>query len=90
MNKTLVHFLCWSFLASAPAFAQEPIQIEIDSAPVEIEIQEPVRTPEPVAEIPPGMSAVGWGGVALGALVAGALVLGGGGGGSGGGSATQH
>ena len=89
MNKAFVYAQCWALLISASAFAQEPIQIEIDSAPVEIEIKEPVNLPELIAEKPAGMGAAGWGGVALGALVAGALALGGGGG-SGGGSATQH
>jgi hypothetical protein len=56
MTKNPVfQFLLWSFFLSHPVFAQEPIQIEIDSAPVEVEIhkpQAPEKPPEP-APAPP-------------------------------------
>jgi hypothetical protein len=62
MTKNPVfQFLLWSFFLSHPVFAQEPIQIEIDSAPVEVEIHKPPapeKQPEPTppptqAEKPP-------------------------------------
>ena len=81
--------------------AQEAIQIEIDSAPVEIEIDEPgapaapetappqtaqIPEPEPVP-VPEEAPLGGFGtvGITIGVLVAGALAALGGGGGSGGG-----
>ncbi len=55
-QKTLfLQFIAWSFLFCHPVFAQEAIQIEIDSAPVEVEIQKPAvpqkqPDPEPVEQ----------------------------------------
>ncbi len=46
MTKNPVfQFLLWSIFLSHPVFAQEAIQIEIDSAPVEVEIPKP-QAPE--------------------------------------------
>ncbi|HHH45336.1 MAG TPA: hypothetical protein ENK49_14485 [Gammaproteobacteria bacterium] len=41
MKNPIVQFLLWGLFLSYPAFGQEAIQIEIDSAPVEVEIQQP-------------------------------------------------
>ena len=102
MKNPAVLFVAWAFILSPPVSAQEAIQIEIDSAPVEIEIQQPEESPGPQeptaqksAEKPEDASNGTNYGVAigLGALVAGALAaLAGGGGGSGGGTSTtpQH
>ncbi len=49
MKNPVVQFLLWGLFLSYPAFGQEAIQIEIDSAPVEVEIQkpEPATPPKP-------------------------------------------
>jgi hypothetical protein len=49
-RNPVFQFVLWSFLLSHPAFAQDAIQIEIDSAPVEIELKKP---PEPVVPAQP-------------------------------------
>ena len=46
MKNPVIQFLLWAVFLSYPAYAQEAIQIEIDSAPVEVEIQQPA-SPEP-------------------------------------------
>jgi len=46
MKNPIIQFMLWAMFLSYPAYAQEAIQIEIDSAPVEVEIQKPT-TPEP-------------------------------------------
>jgi len=46
MKNPIIQFLLWAVFLSYPAYAQEAIQIEIDSAPVEVEIQKPAP-PEP-------------------------------------------
>ena len=54
MTKNPVfQFVLWSFFLSHPVFAQEAIQIEIDSAPVEIELQKPVQPAKPSEPTPP-------------------------------------
>lgn len=101
MRKPVVNLLLCAAFLNPPAYAQDAIEIEIDSAPVEIEIQQPApgaqeETPATqTAEIPqpPEESAetggVGVLGITLGVVVAGALAaLAGGGGGSGGGTST--
>ena len=40
-KNPVLQFIAWSFLLCHPIFAQEAIQIEIDNAPVEVEIQKP-------------------------------------------------
>ena len=105
MKNPVTQFLLWSVFLSHPVFAQEAIQIEIDSAPVEIEIQKPVtpaqeeappettaKTEPPEDEEKPEKASKGYGvALGIGALVAGVLAaLGGGGGGGGGGSAVTH
>jgi len=101
MKNPAVLFVAWAFILSPPVSAQEAIQIEIDSAPVEVEIQQPKPS---APQEPPvqksaektedGSDATSYGvAIGLGALVAGALAaLAGGGGGSGGGTSTtpQH
>lgn len=94
--------MIWALFLNPPVFAQEAIQIEIDSAPVEVEIKkpaEPAKQPEPTppeqtskVEEPVESETGGYGvAIGIGALVAGALAALGGGGGSGGGSSTpQH
>lgn len=42
MKKTIAQFLIWSVFLNPPLYAQEAIEIEIDSAPVEVEIHKPV------------------------------------------------
>ena len=102
MKNTLIPLLLGTMALNPPLYAQEAIQIEIDSAPVEIQIEQPapaqqeeepvqqtVEAPEP--EAPPVEEAGGFGaiGIAIGVVVAGALAaLAGGGGGSGGGAST--
>jgi hypothetical protein len=44
-KNPLIQFVAWSLILSHPVVAQEAIQIEIDSAPVEVEIQKPTETP---------------------------------------------
>jgi len=51
-KNPLLQFVAWALLLSRPAFAQEAIQIEIDSAPVEVEIQKPAE-PEPAKQPEP-------------------------------------
>ncbi|MGW8310400.1 MAG: hypothetical protein ACWGNB_04990 [Thiogranum sp.] len=46
-RNPVFQFVLWSLLLSHPVFAQEAIQIEIDSAPVEIELQKPAEPPAP-------------------------------------------
>jgi len=49
-KNPVFQFLLWSLFLSRPVFAQEAIQIEIDSAPVEVEIPQPTEPsaqPEP-------------------------------------------
>jgi hypothetical protein len=49
-RNPVFQFALWSLLLSHPVLAQDAIQIEIDSAPVEIELQkpaEPATAPEP-------------------------------------------
>ncbi|MFQ5644139.1 MAG: hypothetical protein ACE5FQ_10655 [Thiogranum sp.] len=41
MKNPIIQFLLWAVFLSYPAYGQEAIQIEIDSAPVEVEIQKP-------------------------------------------------
>jgi len=48
MKNPIIQFLLWAVFLSYPAYAQEAIQIEIDSAPVEVEIHKPA-SPEPAA-----------------------------------------
>jgi len=38
MKKPITQFLVWSVFLNPPVYAQEAIEIEIDSAPVEVEI----------------------------------------------------
>ena len=101
-KNPVLQFMIWAFLLSNPVLAQESIQIEIDSAPVEVEISKPptpAKQPEPTppkqAEKVEEHDKTAEGGksygmaIGIGALVAGALAaLAGGGGGSGGGSST--
>jgi len=47
MKKPITQFLVWSVFLNPPVYAQEAIEIEIDSAPVEIEIQKPVPAEQP-------------------------------------------
>jgi len=49
MKKPITQFLAWSVFLNPPVYAQEAIEIEIDSAPVEIEIQKPVPAEQPEA-----------------------------------------
>jgi len=49
MKNPIIQFLLWALFLSYPAYGQEAIQIEIDSAPVEVEIQKP----EPTEPAPP-------------------------------------
>ena len=46
MKNPIVQFMLWAVFLSYPAYGQEAIQIEIDSAPVEVEIRKPAP-PEP-------------------------------------------
>ncbi len=41
MKNPIVQFMLWAVFLSYPAYGQEAIQIEIDSAPVEVEIRKP-------------------------------------------------
>jgi hypothetical protein len=97
MKISFIPLLLGSMILNPPLYAQEAIQIEIDSAPVEVEIQQPapaqqeepaeqtVKTPEPGK---PAAKEVGGVGIAIGLAVAAALAgLAGGGGGS---SAVTH
>ena len=47
MKKPIAQFLIWSVLLNPPLHAQEAIEIEIDSAPVEVEIHQPVPAEKP-------------------------------------------
>ena len=47
MKKPIAQFIAWSVFLTPPVYAQEAIEIEIDSAPVEIEIQKPVPAEQP-------------------------------------------
>ena len=106
MRNPVIHFLFWALFLNHPLYAQEAIQIEIDSAPVEVEIQKPA-TPARTEEAAPaqtaeteqreeeekeeGKSGKGYGvALGIGALVAGILAAVGGGGGGGGGSSTTQ
>jgi len=40
-KNPVFQFVVWAFFLNHPVFAQEAIQIEIDSAPVEVEIEKP-------------------------------------------------
>jgi hypothetical protein len=97
MKNILMPLLLGSILLNPPLYAQEAIQIEIDSVPVEVEIQQPapaqqeepvpetVKAPEPKK---PAVKEVGGVQIAIGLAVAAALAgLAGGGGGS---SAVSH
>ena len=53
MKTAVIRFLFWALVVNAPTYAQDPIQIEIDSAPVEIEIQKPKKKPEPAKPVEP-------------------------------------
>ncbi|NNG13024.1 MAG: hypothetical protein HKM88_07215 [Halobacteria archaeon] len=98
MKNSFIPLLLGSMVLNPPLYAQEAIQIEIDSAPVEIEIQQPAPAqpeqpvPETVKGPEPGEPAakeVGGVGIAIGLAVAAALA-GLAGGGGGGGSAVSH
>ena len=55
MKKPIAQFLIWSVFLNPPLYAQEAIEIEIDSAPVEVEIHQPVpaeKPEEPARETP--------------------------------------
>lgn len=54
MNKLIAQFLVWSMILNTPLYAQEAIEIEIDSAPVEVEIQKP--TPAEAPDEPAGQT----------------------------------
>ena len=96
MKRPLVYALIAVFALSPPLYAQEAIEIEIDSAPVEIEIPEPavpaepeepeIQTVQTEPEEPEKETGKGkkYGlAIGIGALVAGAIAaLAGGGGGS--------
>ena len=47
MKKPIAQILICSVLLNPPLYAQEAIEIEIDSAPVEVEIQKPVPSGQP-------------------------------------------
>ena len=47
MKKPIAQFLIWSVFLNPPLYAQEAIEIEIDSAPVEVEIHKPVPAEKP-------------------------------------------
>jgi len=47
MKKPIAQILIWSIFLPPPVYAQEAIEIEIDSAPVEVEIQKPVPAEGP-------------------------------------------
>ena len=47
MKKPIAQILIWSIFLPPPVYAQEAIEIEIDSAPVEVEIQKPVPSEKP-------------------------------------------
>jgi len=47
MKKPIAQFLIFSVFLPPPLYAQEAIEIEIDSAPVEVEIQQPVPAEKP-------------------------------------------
>ena len=47
MKKPIAQFVIWSVFLSPPIYAQEAIEIEIDSAPVEVEIHQPVPAEKP-------------------------------------------
>jgi hypothetical protein len=101
VKKPLVQTLVAALALNSPLYAQEAIEIEIDSAPVEIEIPQPAppaRTEEPgvqTAQTEPPQEepskAREYGvAIGIGALVAGALAALAGGGGGGSSSTTQH
>ena len=52
MKKPFAQIVIWSVFLNPPLYAQEAIEIEIDSAPVEVEIHQPVpaETPEEPAQ----------------------------------------
>ncbi len=93
MRKTAISLLLCSLTVNPAAYAQEAIEIEIDSAPVEVEIPQPPGADEQApqtAQAPeqkPEKDAAETGGmgklaIAAGVLVAGALAALAGGGGS--------
>jgi len=47
MKKPIAQFLIWSVFLNPPLYAQEAIEIEIDSAPVEVEIHKPGSADKP-------------------------------------------
>jgi cell division septation protein DedD len=47
MKKPIAQILICSIFLPPPVYAQEAIEIEIDSAPVEVEIHKPVPTEKP-------------------------------------------
>jgi hypothetical protein len=47
MQKAIAQFLIWSLFLPPPLHAQEAIEIEIDSAPVEVDIRKPVPAEQP-------------------------------------------
>jgi hypothetical protein len=47
MQKAIAQFLIWSVFLNPPLYAQEAIEIEIDSAPVEVDIRKPVPAEQP-------------------------------------------
>jgi len=101
VKKLLIQALIAIFALNPPLYAQEAIEIEIDSAPVEIEIPQPAppaREETPQVETrtaqteAPEEEKAGMGGkygvaIGIGALVAGALAALAGGGGS---STSSH
>ena len=47
MNRLVAHVIIWCLLLPPRIYAQDAIEIEIDSAPVEVEIQKPVPAEQP-------------------------------------------
>jgi len=66
MKKPIAQLLIWSIFLPPPVYAQEAIEIEIDSAPVEVEIQKPVPAEKPqepsqqTAETPEAEEPIPW------------------------------
>jgi cell division septation protein DedD len=52
MKKPLAQIVIWSVFLNPPLYAQEAIEIEIDSAPVEVEIHQPVPAEKPEEPTP--------------------------------------
>lgn len=53
-KNPVFQFIIWAFFLNHPVLAQEAIQIEIDSAPVEVEIKKPpVPEQQPEEPTPP-------------------------------------